>query len=830
MRRILFLIAILFSINANAQYMAALDAVNSGARSIGVFAGDGMVNLHFLDTATSKTLFPTKLANRIARQNGRLYIYSVNQFVLLDSVSGGGSSFDSTQYVKYRDSTIKYATPTQLLGKENSITPGTTSQYWRGDKTFQTLDKTAVGLSNVDNTSDATKNAASVTLTNKSISGSANTISNIANSSLLYSVITIGSTIIPLGSTATTLGGLSGLTSTVFTGNLTGNASGTASTITGNISESQVTNLVTDLAGKQATLVSGTNIKTVGGTSLLGSGDVPIPSADSSIYQTKYRSDTARNNTYNAISLKLNIADTGSMLSTYYDYRDTGRSSANVVTGGTLNKVRDSLNNLNSSNVKYADTSAMLTNYFNATRLASSSYLDQSGSKIYGTTTSSINAYSLTLTPALTAYAAGQMFNVKFNSANISAATLNINSLGAKSLVKYTSTPLVANDIVTNIQYQVLYDGTNFLVKDIGFAGQNTSSNFLGSITDESGTGVLATTISPSIATPLLTGLSSGTANDSVLVSDATTGAVRRRNSNSFAGSTSGWSLTGNAGTSISTNFFGTTDGVGLIGRVNNLASFFIDAAGSFNVDVGYQTATRAVSMGNYNTVVGGNAGLSATSITNTILFGTSAGNNQVSGDHNACLSAGGMLPNTTGSNQLNLNNAVFGVNCSGTGTTPAGQIGIGTNSPNVNAQLNTSSITNADIYFTPKTTSQINAIATPQAGFMAYNSDINGLEIYNGINWTGGIVVSSASTLTLSVGTDYIFTGTATVYTLPAVSTTTIGRMNQITIKNRGTGTITLNSASGSTIYSTTALSTYAIAAGGSLTLMPDPNYFNVE
>lgn len=37
------------------------------------------------------------------------------------------------------------------------ITPGTTSQYYRGDKTFQTLDKTAVGLSNVDNTSDVNK-------------------------------------------------------------------------------------------------------------------------------------------------------------------------------------------------------------------------------------------------------------------------------------------------------------------------------------------------------------------------------------------------------------------------------------------------------------------------------------------------------------------------------------------------------------------------------------------------------------------------------------------------------------------------------------------------
>ncbi len=50
-------------------------------------------------------------------------------------------------------------------GKENAITAGTTSQYYRGDKTFQTLDKTAVGLSNCDNTSDANKPISSATQT-----------------------------------------------------------------------------------------------------------------------------------------------------------------------------------------------------------------------------------------------------------------------------------------------------------------------------------------------------------------------------------------------------------------------------------------------------------------------------------------------------------------------------------------------------------------------------------------------------------------------------------------------------------------------------------------
>jgi hypothetical protein len=49
--------------------------------------------------------------------------------------------------------------------KEAVITAGTTGQYFRGDKTFQTLDKSAVGLSNVDNTSDANKPVSTATQT-----------------------------------------------------------------------------------------------------------------------------------------------------------------------------------------------------------------------------------------------------------------------------------------------------------------------------------------------------------------------------------------------------------------------------------------------------------------------------------------------------------------------------------------------------------------------------------------------------------------------------------------------------------------------------------------
>jgi hypothetical protein len=60
---------------------------------------------------------------------------------------------------------VTSAIQTQINGKEPTIAAGTTGQYWRGDKSWQTLDKSAVGLSNVDNTSDANKPVSTATQT-----------------------------------------------------------------------------------------------------------------------------------------------------------------------------------------------------------------------------------------------------------------------------------------------------------------------------------------------------------------------------------------------------------------------------------------------------------------------------------------------------------------------------------------------------------------------------------------------------------------------------------------------------------------------------------------
>lgn len=75
------------------------------------------------------------------------------------------------------DAYTKTQVDTSLSGKEPTIAAGTTAQYWRGDKSWQALNKAAVGLSSVENTALSTwvgsTNISTVgTITNGTWSGS----------------------------------------------------------------------------------------------------------------------------------------------------------------------------------------------------------------------------------------------------------------------------------------------------------------------------------------------------------------------------------------------------------------------------------------------------------------------------------------------------------------------------------------------------------------------------------------------------------------------------------------------------------------------------------
>jgi hypothetical protein len=106
------------------------------------------------------------LSNAKAQVANKIDKLDVNQLRLPKESVSKASYIDATGQVKsssVTDTELGYLsgltdTVSNLLsGKEPSISSGTSSQYWRGDKSWQTLDKSAVGLGNVDNTSDINK-------------------------------------------------------------------------------------------------------------------------------------------------------------------------------------------------------------------------------------------------------------------------------------------------------------------------------------------------------------------------------------------------------------------------------------------------------------------------------------------------------------------------------------------------------------------------------------------------------------------------------------------------------------------------------------------------
>ena len=103
--------------------------------------------------------------NALTAANAMLvYDTTLNKFYFYENgawINVGGGSWGSITGTLSSQTDLQNA----LNAKENTITAGTTAQYFRGDKTFQTLDKIAVGLSNVDNTSDLNKPISTATQT-----------------------------------------------------------------------------------------------------------------------------------------------------------------------------------------------------------------------------------------------------------------------------------------------------------------------------------------------------------------------------------------------------------------------------------------------------------------------------------------------------------------------------------------------------------------------------------------------------------------------------------------------------------------------------------------
>lgn len=129
----------------------------------------------------------------------------------------------------------------------------------------------------------------------------------------------------------------------------------------------------------------------------------------------------------------------------------------------------------------------------------------QDSSFVYGATSGgSANAQTLTLSPAITAYAAGQRFSFLAGYTNTAAATLNVNGVGAKNIFNAaTGAAIGAGEVVVGRAYEVLYDGTQFQLLNDVTPIQNGDYIWLGT------TGGTATAMTAT-ATPAITAYKAG--------------------------------------------------------------------------------------------------------------------------------------------------------------------------------------------------------------------------------------------------------------------------------------------------------------------------------
>jgi len=215
------------------------------------------------------------------------------------------------------------------------------------------------------------------------------------------------------------------------------------------------------------------------------------------------------------------------------------------------------------------------------------------------------------MTPALTAYAAGQMFYCVAAGDNTGAVTLNINSLGAKNVTKNGTTALAAAEIKSGQTVAVIYDGTRFQMLNpvvLGLTGiTNSTTTALGlNAGDSITTGQYNTCIGKNAGTAITTGFS-----------------------NTLVGE--------EAGLLIDTGILNTAIGLGALAAVtngtgNSAIGWFAGAGitgGTRNTAIG-RSALSATTTGSNNTALGVDA-IDSTNFDNTTGVGY---NSAVTGDN----------------------------------------------------------------------------------------------------------------------------------------------------------------------------------------------------
>jgi hypothetical protein len=190
------------------------------------------------------------------------------------------------------------------------------------------------------------------------------------------------------------------------------------------------------LNSKQTTLVSGVNIKTINGSSVLGVGDLTL---------------SAGNAAWGSITGSLaNQTDLNTALN--------GKASA------SHNHAISDVTNLQSSLDAKQSTLVSGTNIktINGSSVLGNGDLTVSGAPVfyYGSDAGNNDSYAVTIS-GITSYTPGMIITFRANTANTTGCTLNVNGLGAIAIVKRNNTTPASNDIIAGMICMVVYNGNN---------------------------------------------------------------------------------------------------------------------------------------------------------------------------------------------------------------------------------------------------------------------------------------------------------------------------------------------------------------------------------
>ncbi len=416
------------------------------------------------------------------------------------------------------------------------------------------------------------------------------------------------------------------------------NTTGTAASITGNVTQNQVTNLTTDLAAKQALLLSGTNIKTVNGATILGSGDIVIatPSETDPIVKAVNGLVKSNGTTISAATAGTDYLTPSGSAAGLMSFPILNQNTTGTAASITGNVTQNQVTNLTTDLAAKQNNITLTTTGTNGFATLSGSTLNIPNYAGNITSTAWGLQGNAATTPGTNYIGTTDLTDLIFKTNN--TEKFKISSTG-KSRFYYNNWNAAGGNNIFSIGdstyniFDVSTTGTDAIFK---FRGNNPGYNDTWSFNIEQGyntkfrSGIYADyqsfNFGPNETVRFLQNGSIGIGTTTtaakldiagnIKITDGTQGInkVLTSDANGLASwaalptvTNTGWGLTGNAGTTAATNFIGTTDNNALTIKLNSAA---------------YGTLNHIAN----NNILGVSAGSGATGISHSNFFGNNAG------------------------------------------------------------------------------------------------------------------------------------------------------------------------------------------------------------